>query len=370
MVGRDVAGGRGTVLVVGAGVNGLTCALELRRRGIGVTVLAENLAPRVTSVVAGALWEWPPAVCGYHQDDAALARAKGWCLTSYERFQALARDPSTGVDLRTVTFYFPKPVGDDPRQLAKMNELRDKVPGFVHDPGLIGANGVNPDLGLRDAYAHPAPVVDTDAYMTWLLARARDSGCRVVSRRVSGCLREQEGALRDEFGAFALVNCAGLGARELTGDAMFPLRGALVRVKNDGRAMPRVTQAHCVSQGADDRIGMIFIVPRGRDRLLLGGLTEPDEWGLDVGLDNHEPVRRMYRRCVDFLPILAAAELDDAEPVRVGLRPFRKRSVRLEHEPGTRTVHNYGHGGSGVTLSWGCAGEVADAVEALADSGR
>ena len=32
---------------------------------------------------------------------------------------------------------------------------------------------------------------------------------------------------------------------------------------------------------------------------------------------------------------------------------------------GTRIVHNYGHGGSGVTLSWGCALEVADLVERL-----
>ena len=70
------------VLVIGAGVSGLTSALCLRRRGFAVTVVAESFAPRVTSVVAGALWEWPPAVCGYHRDVDSLARSKVWCRTS------------------------------------------------------------------------------------------------------------------------------------------------------------------------------------------------------------------------------------------------------------------------------------------------
>jgi D-amino-acid oxidase len=113
-----------------------------------------------------------------------------------------------------------------------------------------------------------------------------------------------------------------------------------------------------------DEQDMIFIVPRGRDRIVLGGLTEADEWSLDIGLHNYEPIREMHRRCVEFLPALAKARIDPEEPVRSGLRPFRRQNVRLESEPGTRLVHNYGHGGSGVTFSWGCAAEAADLVEA------
>jgi D-amino-acid oxidase len=73
----------------------------------------------------------------------------------------------------------------------------------------------------------------------------------------------------------------------------------------------------------------------------------------------------MFNRCREFMPALENAELDAAEPVRVGLRPVRPRNVRLETEPGTHIVHNYGHGGSGVTFSWGCALEVVDRVENL-----
>ena len=92
---------------------------------------------------------------------------------------------------------------------------------------------------------------------------------------------------------------------------------------------------HCVSHDeSSDEQDIVFIVPRGDDTLVLGGLTEAREWGLDIGLDNYEPIREMYKRCIDFLPILKDAELDAAEPVRVGLRPFRD-----EHVARTRTGH-------------------------------
>lgn len=357
-----------TVLVIGAGVSGLTCALCLRQRGFSVTVVAKDFAPRITSVVAGALWEWPPAVCGYHHDQVSLARSKDWCMVSYERFAELAREPATGVFMRPATFYFKRPVREDPGNLAKMEELRPKVRGFVHDPALIEANGVNRAFGLRDAYAHLAPMVDTDAYMAWLLGEVTHAGCRVVERGISGSLKDQEQDLRRRFHADAIVNCSGLGSRELAGDPMFPLRGALIRVRNDGRSMPRIVQAHCVSHDeSTDTQDIVFIVPRGEDRLVLGGLAEPDEWGLDVGIDDYAPIRSMFDRCVDFMPALRNAEIDAAEPIRVGLRPFRKQNVRLDREPGTRIIHNYGHGGAGVTFSWGCAHEVADAVERLVD---
>jgi D-amino-acid oxidase len=130
--------------------------------------------------------------------------------------------------------------------------------------------------------------------------------------------------------------------------------------------MPRITEAHCISlDNSDQERGFIFIVPRGENMLVLGGLAEPNEWNLDIGLHNYAPVREMFERCKHFMPVLRHAELDDAEPVRAGLRPVRDRNVRLEAEPQSPIVHNYGHGGSGVTFSWGCALEVADLVERI-----
>jgi D-amino-acid oxidase len=354
------------VLVIGAGVSGLTTALCLRQKGFGVTVVADRFAPHVTSVVAGALWEWPPAVCGRHDDRDSLARAKVWCQLSYGVFADLALDPETGVSLRPSNFYFKRPIEEDPLQREKMEELRNKVQGFTHDSGLIAANQVNSDTGVRDAYAHLAPMIDTDIYMLWLLREVRNSGCRVVQAKIEGLLGDQEEALLQRFGARAIVHCAGLGAKELAEDDVFPVRGALIRVRNDGKEMPRITEAHCISHtGPSNEPGFLFIVPRGREMLLLGGLAEPGELGLNVDLENHSPIQEMHRRCLKFLPILKRAKIDAAEPIRVGLRPFRHAGVRLEREPGRRIIHNYGHGGSGVTFSWGCSQEVVRLAEEL-----
>jgi D-amino-acid oxidase len=352
------------VLLIGAGVSGLTTALALRRAGFGVTIVAEKFAPHVTSVVAGALWEWPPAVCGTLDDPASVIRSKRWAARSYEQFDELSRDAATGVWMRPACFYFDHALTPGAPDWEKMEEARGLVRELRHDAAMIVANGISPASGMRDAYRYLAPMVDTDVYLGWLLATCADSGVGIVSATVSAPL--DEAALLQTFDADLLVNCSGLGARELTGDDVIPMRGALIRVRNDGVAMPRIEAAHVVGHpdGSSDP-EIIFIVPRGRDQLVLGGLAEPDRWELELGLDTYAPIRAMLDRCIAFMPVLTHAEIDAAEPVRTGLRPFRRKNVRVEHEPGTRTIHNYGHGGAGVTLSWGCAAEVVRLAQKL-----
>ncbi|WP_017716644.1 FAD-dependent oxidoreductase [Kamptonema formosum] len=361
----------GKVLVIGAGVTGLTTSLCLQRQGFEVTVVAEKFAPHITSVVAGALWEWPPAVCGHHQDPISLTRSKDWCVTSYNIFSTLADHPETGVFMRPSVFYFKHPVKESTKDFEKMLELQEKVLDFSHDAGLIEENGVSPNLGLKDAYSHLSPMVDTDVYMDWLLKEVERAGCYIKPGKISGYLTDEEQTMKTYFGVDAIINCTGLGATELTNDTVSPLRGALIRIRNDGKTMPRITKAHCVSHdGSEKDTGFIFIVPRGHKMLLLGGFAEANEWDLNIGLENYRPIQDILDRCLEFLPVLKNAQIDPKEPVRVGLRPLRQQNVRLEQEQGTCIIHNYGHGGSGVSFSWGCALEVVEIAKKMLSAGK
>jgi D-amino-acid oxidase len=252
-----------------------------------------------------------------------------------------------------------------------MTELADHVLGFLHSTEIIENNGINPDAGVVDAYRFLAPMIDTDRYLSWLHRQTARAGCTLVLGHISGDLRSHQPQLRQQFGADLIVNCTGLGAYELAGDTdLCPHRGAVIRLDNTGHHTPRITAAHCVANDpSTDHQDMIFIVPRGENRLLLGGLVEPGQWATNVTLD-YPPIRDLLQRNLQFLPILAGARLDHAEPLRVGLRPFRGHSVRLEHEPGTAIIHNYGHGGAGVSLSWGCAEQVTALATQLLDNPR
>ncbi|MGB0971642.1 MAG: FAD-dependent oxidoreductase, partial [Mycobacterium sp.] len=290
----------------------------LARRGWRVTVLAHHFASATVSTVAGAVWEWPPSVCGRHHDQEVLARSADWAMASYRRFAQLAADPHTGVSLRPAVFYFRQRIEEHPGELDKMRQIEQHVPGFIHDASLITAHGVNPDTGVIDAYSYLAPTIDTDRYLMWLSRQAQQADVTIIDRAVRGPLDTQEQQLRAEFSAQIIVNCTGLGAVELAGDTTLdPHRGALLRVINDGTTMPRITAVHAVANDTNtDAQNMIFIVPRGQDRLLIGGLVQPGQW--QTNLAAHDPsVRDMLTRAVEFLPHLEDAQPDAADPLRV-----------------------------------------------------
>ncbi|MDY7045980.1 MAG: FAD-dependent oxidoreductase [Bacillota bacterium] len=354
------------VLVIGGGVVGLTTALILQNEGHQVKIVTEKLAPEVTSVVAGALWEWPPAVCGNHQDEASIKISKEWSLLSYNIFSDLSKNKESGVYMRDVTFFFKNLIKDNSKDLKKMNELKRHVRSFRHSVSLIEEKGVNPEMGIKDAYTLLAPMIDTDIYMKWLQEKVEKSNCDIIMKKIVGNLEQQEKNLKAEYQVDVIVNCTGLGAIELTDDDMTPLRGALVRVVNDGQQFSKLDEAYCISHdGISEDPGFIFILPRGENMLLLGGLAELNKWDLEVNLENYQPIEEMYNRCKSFFPPLEKAIIDSYEPVRTGLRPFREKSVRLERVPNSSIIHNYGHGGSGITFSWGCALQVLEMINGL-----
>ena len=136
-----------------------------------------------------------------------------------------------------------------------------------------------------------------------------------------------------------VVNCTRLGARELTGDdQIIPERGQVAYV----RARPD-TPCLC------DEEQLIYVLPR-EDVCVVGGTNERGDEDDTVRDEQTEWLLARARRIV---PELASAELLGA---RAGLRPTRRGGPRVERVD--RIIHCYGHGGAGVTLSWGCAREV------------
>src|SRR5437660_1402537 len=137
---------------------------------------------------------------------------------------------------------------------------------------------------------------------------------------------------------------AGSGARELVQDLdLEPHRGQVAVV-------PSIEDFSCAI--VCDDVPLMYAIPRRND-CVFGGTNDISS---DLAVDP-ATTDRIVAECSRVLNI----EKPNVLTERVGLRPFRKSGVRLERDQlvDSRTViHNYGHGGSGFTLSCGCAREV------------
>ena len=311
------------VVVIGGGVIGLSTAVLLRESGLDVLVRTAAPPPATTSAVAAALWLPYKA----YPEDRVLA----WGQRAYEVFEELTRNPEgTGARMREGLELWRKPVPDPWWASAVPNVRRcrqDELPP-----------------GFRDGHVFSVPIVEMPVYLRYLVERFSDGGGRIEERAVSSLGEAAEQAR-------VVVDCAGLEARELARDpSMTPIRGQILRVTNPGLERFLLDE--------ENPEGVTYVVPRSND-CVLGGTAEKGDWNTEP---NPETAEGILRRCTALEPRLVGAEILEH---RVGLRPGRPE-VRLESETladGTPCVHNYGHGGSGVTLSWGCAEEAAGLVE-------
>jgi D-amino-acid oxidase len=304
--------------VVGAGVIGLTTAVVLAEAGFSVSVLTRDLPADTTSAAAGAMWG-PYLV-------EPRDRVRVWASDSLRTFTGLAGIPGTGVRLAT-GIEASRTVSAPPEFLEMLNDVRVCGQGELPDGFVIG-------------WRYQVPLIDMDVYLPFLCQRLAAAGGALHQRTVT----DFEEAARL---APVVVNATGLGARDLTGDSgLTPIRGQLVIVDNPG-----ITEFFTEDTGwsAD----LLHLYPHG-DRLVLGGVAQDGSWDLEPDEDT---ARAIIRRCATIDPRIAE------QPVRahrVGLRPTRP-TIRCEADPsvtGYRLLHNYGHGGAGVSLSWGCASEI------------
>ncbi|MGW1378342.1 NAD(P)/FAD-dependent oxidoreductase [Streptomyces sp. NPDC002446] len=321
------------VWVIGGGVIGLTSAIALAEDGHRVRVVSRDAADATTSALAGGLC-WPYRI-------QPSARAVRWSVSSFQVFAELARRPDeTGVRMVTGTMADTVPdAGTDPRTADDgLASWYETVPGLRRaDPGEL------PE-GCASGWRARTPLVDMPAHLRYLERRLAAAGGRVERR----ALRSLEEAGR---AAEVVVNCSGLGARELVPDAeVHPVQGQLVIVENPGIEEWFVAAGSGASQTA-------YVLPQPYG-LVMGGTAREDAWSREPEAAVAEAI---VARCARYFPQVARARV---LAHRVGLRPARP-SVRLAAQRlpgGGLAVHNYGHGGAGVTVAWGCADEVVRLV--------
>lgn len=347
------------VLVVGAGVIGLTTAIRLREAGHTVRIVAldtpssiaekknePNVAPYTSSGSGG---YWMP----FHSSGREF---EDWCLRTYDVLENEAVHGGVGVTMHDgfILHYRNMPQqlpfwAEKSRMERVSHEHDDRVPR-----NYVGA--------LR-MYV---PICRMDDYLPELERRA--IGIGVILQQVENSLtltNAKDIALAEfanENGGVVIVNCTGLGASSFCDDkSVIPGRGVTVRVRR-----PANSANYFITEDDEDGIlsrdGLLaYCLPRGEE-YTLGGTIFENDWNTQTGVSEAD---QLVQRCAHLIP---GIENWERSGTWTGLRPLRNDGIRLQMESkigSVSIVSNYGHGGSGVTCSWGCAEAVLKIVNTL-----
>jgi len=318
------------VAIIGAGVSGLTCGILFAERGYRTAIFAKEIGQQTTSGAAAAVW-FP-----YHVEPAE--RVIPLALRTFDVLADLTHVLESSVSMIEL------------RQFSRTGEIQ--IPDWAIPLGAsiipshsVMSSGVETSLDtnssvFKGGFSLRVPLMDTTIYLDYLAARFLKADGEINAN----VHFENLGDVDSKFDL--VINCAGIGARELVCDHdLEPHRGQVAIV-------PRIESLSCAI--VCDDAPLMYAIPRAND-CVFGGTNEvSDNLTADPATTS-----RIVAECSRVLNI----DKPPVEAERVGLRPFRKSGVRLERDrlrDGRTVIHNYGHGGAGFTLSWGCAREVVE----------
>jgi D-amino-acid oxidase len=315
-----MSGNAKKITIIGCGVIGLSSGIRLLEAGFDVEIVARELPPDTTSDVAAAIWY--PYRCFPQQ------KVLRWGKQTLETCYKLTKVPDCGVSIVQFTEYLPQPT-PDPWWKNTVKQFRRLSPE-------------NLPVIYKDGYHFEVPFIDSSLHMPWLVERFKKPGGKIRKAAVQN-IEEIDSA------GDIIINCAGIGAEKLAKDKLlYPVKGQSIRIRgtNDG--------GYYLDQHGS--LALCYVLPRSDDIVLGGSAIEHDS----TTEPEVEITEQIIRKARQLDPSL---RIDRVKHVAAGLRPARPE-VRLEAEQknGRLIIHNYGHGGAGYTLSWGCAEEVVELV--------
>ncbi len=324
--------------VIGCGVIGLTTGILLSRAGHKVTIYCRETPPNLVSNAACAIWE--PASFysseGETLPDDYEESMLRWTRDSWDTFTSLP-GKEYGIQWKLHHEMFREPTAAP----AYMSEI---LPDFQ----AVADNTLPSPFSYR--WTFKTLIIETPIYM----ARLMQEFSRIGGNIVRGTFDSVAGLF--ELSEEIVFNCTGLGSRELfRDDSLFGIKGQLLLHEPVNLEF---------SLGGDDFV----VIPRS-DALVLGVLYQQEYDTILPTMENAEIIWSVISGWINTtsstfeLPrgLISKEKIRDSI---AGLRPYRTRGIRLEAEKLRHKyiVHDYGHAGSGITLSWGCA---MDAVRLL-----
>ncbi|XP_063244542.1 D-aspartate oxidase isoform X2 [Bacillus rossius redtenbacheri] len=330
-----------SICVLGAGVVGMTTALELRAQmpSAMTTVIADKFREATTSDGAAGIFR-----PGSNFSGETPEITKKWIHDSYTYYNDLySSDHAELAGVDQVSGFMFSNISED---IVRNHLLEGLVPTYraASEEELHIYPG-----GWKHGSFFTTLVTDCRKFLPWAMYRFQESGGTIQNKTVKNLME-----LTKEFDF--VVNCSGLGARQLCSDKkMVPIRGQVLKVQAPWMKMALYAENDT------------YIIPSSSS-VTVGGCRQYDSYDLSVSPHDSAAIKeRAYR----LLPALRSAPVDREW---VGLRPHRS-VVRVEPEvcrspAGTlKVVHNYGHGGYGVTSAPGTARYAVKLLKELHSAG-
>lgn len=341
------------VVIVGAGVIGLTCAWVLSEEGYDVSIIANrfpstfNGETDYTSPWAGAHFRPFPSLTDGDLKDFPLTRV------TYDTMKRIACDhPESSVTFMKGVDYVE--ADEEPYKTLKTG-YADGLQNFK----LLKDLPPNVKFGAEyDSWCLNSPL-----YLQFLERRLKMYyGVKFVFATLSSL--KQAAQL---YPSAQLINCSGLGLKYNGGldEKCFQVRGQTLLVKPPKKcSYKNMTITHRLPGGK-----FSFVIPRPFDGgIIVGGTRQPLNFNYAPDdLDTAELISNAISRFPELVVYREGKPTLDVKKINVGFRPMRVGGTRIEREivETTTIIHCYGFGSSGFEMSWGAAELVLKLVSTI-----